>query len=178
MDKAIWITCSVIAIISLITGIARNRNMKKISSKNFKKNFRACKNISVKRSIFSFYLRLRDERNRSSIWIRIFNTSKCFYIIQVEFFYILSAVDGTNLLYCLYDISGIHRPSLAGSPHETPDDGSSFTGGLRLENPLIWLSETYNSKYFIGTYFPSTKLTCALIINIFIFSFCQVNTFL
>ena len=102
----------------------------------------------------AFYLRLRDERNRSSIWIRIFNTSKCFYIIQVEFFYILSAVDGTNLLYSLYDISGTHQ-------------------GWEVEK--TWILETYDSKYFIGTYFPSTELTCALIINIFIFSFCQLT---
>ena len=47
------------------------------------------------------------------------------------------------------------------------------TKGEKLEK--TWNLETYDSKYFIGTYFPSTKLTCALIINIFIFSFCQLT---
>ena len=44
-----------------------------------------------------------------------------------------------------------------------------------IGNIWTWILETYDSKYFIGTYFPSTKLTCALIINIFIFSFCQLT---
>ena len=47
------------------------------------------------------------------------------------------------------------------------------TKGEKLKK--TWILETYDSKYFIGTYFPSTELTCALIINIFIFSFCQLT---
>ena len=64
MDRAIWITCSVIAVISLITGIARNRNFKiirlRINIKYRKENLKYFGKDQYWHSIFGFVMSETD----------------------------------------------------------------------------------------------------------------------
>ena len=66
MDRAIWITCSVIAVISLITGIARNRNFKiirlniRINIKYRKENLKYFGKDQYWHSIFVFAMKGTD----------------------------------------------------------------------------------------------------------------------